>query len=458
MMTWIDVQSIDWDVWLTTFWVLAAFTSQSVSRRSGGQPGAYGKLATNGDNVLTCTDPDAPTPWIIRTVERFDSGGLWIPRLPRSWFWFMYAFALVPALLVAHEALKASSNVDSWVVRAAVMGPSVLFCAHVSRRLAEHVLNGDVAECFASPTVQLPVGVRRSEKPSPSSSSTSDLPEVAIDASVESESEDDDEDSIAEAQGGDQIGTTLPPLGTPAGKTTPRTSSTHKMPPLFRGTTPQLSSADSVASTLSSVSVAQVTVSSRPTMGPIVYLGGLAHYAIAPLTLYRAALAASHVAECIPHTSDSPACERERWPLYPPQVGPSYLALMVLALALGVAAEAVQAMAHAQLRSYRIKRDPSVPRTYVLPKGGLFDWSLHPHYAAEVTSYLAWTLLVAAVVYGHPRCACGSDRNILMALFCMAAWTLSNLSITAHRSLRWYKDTFGVREVGDRAAMVPGVI
>jgi hypothetical protein len=71
---------------------------------------------------------------------------------------------------------------------------------------------------------------------------------------------------------------------------------------------------------------------------------------------------------------------------------------------------------------------------YSVPRGGLFEYVCCPHYTSELIIYISF---MCSITYD----AISSHPIRFAGLFTMFIWVLSNLSVTAKRSLLYYKNS-----------------
>lgn len=181
--------------------------------------------------------------------------------------------------------------------------------------------------------------------------------------------------------------------------------------------------------------VAETLACSGPiaTMGPMTYVGGVGHYLllVASLAVSVALLNASSVG----NAGNARA---------------TVAAALVLVAAL--CAEAGQWVCHSHLRELRSSRS-SRGSPYHMPTHACFAWCVNPHYTAEALAYWLWALLhvlLGLALRGHTL---GAALQAALPLVGAAAWTTTNLTLTGHRSLRWYLNRFGRKAVGARGSL-----
>ena len=85
----------------------------------------------------------------------------------------------------------------------------------------------------------------------------------------------------------------------------------------------------------------------------------------------------------------------------------------------------------------------SVEKVYKLPQGGLFDYILFPHYFCE------WIEWVGFWIVGG--WACLPVRNFV-------GIEVSSMTPRALSGKRWYLEKFGKGKIGNRKAVIPGII
>lgn len=123
------------------------------------------------------------------------------------------------------------------------------------------------------------------------------------------------------------------------------------------------------------------------------------------------------------------------------------------AIALFFAASLAQNVAHRYLVSLRYPADagegtaPARSQAYKFPSHPLFNYTLTPHYFAEVVLYLALARAATA----------GSGEVVNTTLMFAFGFVFSNLAVTAMGTREWYIRRFGAETVGARARMIPGV-
>ncbi len=320
-------------------------------------------------------------------VQQLDAGAcVCLPRVSKHWFWVFYALgtplaagALVATLAAADggapaagpggDATPAASARLRLAQAAAV--PFMLL-VHCARRLAEHVASGDVGS-----------SLRPCWRSAPAAGPASALATAGSRPTA--------------AAGGESA----PAAGRPADGRGPATLS--------------------------------VTAPAPPSMGPVTYIGGLAHYVLAAASALAAGTAAR-----LPSGTPSPAAEQ--W------AGAAWAALAAAAIGL----EAAQWMCHSQLRALRPSNQASAQRgrVYVLPHGGAFELCLSPHYAAEAASYWCWAALAALAGRDGPPAA-----GWVWAA--AALWVSVNLSISGARTRKWYAQKFGEARLEGRGAILP---
>ncbi|KAJ3060196.1 Steroid 5-alpha-reductase det2 [Quaeritorhiza haematococci] len=98
-----------------------------------------------------------------------------------------------------------------------------------------------------------------------------------------------------------------------------------------------------------------------------------------------------------------------------------------------------------QLASSNNKKETTDPtdkkNTYVIPRGGLFEYISNPHYFGECIQWLGWGI----ATWSEPG-------------FTFAVYTWSNIATRALTSHRWYKKTFGDAYPKNRKAIIPFLI
>jgi len=101
-----------------------------------------------------------------------------------------------------------------------------------------------------------------------------------------------------------------------------------------------------------------------------------------------------------------------------------------VALALFVTGQVVQAWVHYKLA---IVRSGLPPGTYVLPKGGPFEWVACPHYTAEIISYVGLAL---------PCLLQPASPVHAASILAVLGFVVGNLSVSALGHLAWYRAKF----------------
>jgi 3-oxo-5-alpha-steroid 4-dehydrogenase 3 / polyprenol reductase len=163
------------------------------------------------------------------------------------------------------------------------------------------------------------------------------------------------------------------------------------------------------------------------TMPLFVYVGGVLHYIVSPLSLVNAADACRHGGDSNPLLRCVSA------------------PVVALGIAIFAASNLLQHVCHRYLASLRTddkKREDSTA-THFLPTWGPFRLVCCPHYTAEIGIYTGLWLI------------CGPASFTPLAL---AAWTASNLCVTGVRTLGWYKMTFGPEKTAHWKAVFPGLV
>lgn len=356
-----------------------------------GRPVGDGVSSSAASKAVVPAWSDAQTvPLLARVsglVQQLDAGACWVlPRVHKHWFWLFYvlgaplalvALALTLTLTLDARTAATGATIAPTKPTASALLPVALAAAvpclllvHCLRRLAEHVAAGDV-------TASLRASVNESL-------------EVVTDEASHRPSTD-----------------TATAAATDHGRAHGRW--------------------------VASPPAAAVTARSLPTMGPVTYLGGLAHYILAPASALAAGIGARLPCEA---TGRAP----EAW------VPTAFAALAAGALAL----EAAQWVCHCQLRGLRHGWQASVAggRLYVLPRGGAFDLCMSPHYAAEAASYWCWAALAALAGRG------GTPAGALVWV-AAAIWVSVNLAISGARTRKWYADKFGESRLAGRGAVLP---
>jgi 3-oxo-5-alpha-steroid 4-dehydrogenase 1 len=85
----------------------------------------------------------------------------------------------------------------------------------------------------------------------------------------------------------------------------------------------------------------------------------------------------------------------------------------------------------------------SVDKVYMIPQNGLFRWILYPHYVLEWVEWTGFWLLAGW--------DCVPARNFLLN-------EITAMVPRALRGLPWYINRFGKERVGNRKALIPGVL
>ncbi|KAI8148712.1 3-oxo-5-alpha-steroid 4-dehydrogenase-domain-containing protein [Fennellomyces sp. T-0311] len=117
--------------------------------------------------------------------------------------------------------------------------------------------------------------------------------------------------------------------------------------------------------------------------------------------------------------------------------------LLAVGLACFVIGEVVNGYHHILLRRLRTSDDNSIRKVYVLPRGGLFDYCVTPHYAAEQLSYLG--VIIAS-------------QNIVS--FIVNGFPLVYLTIRSNSTYEWYKTRLAEEELPElkqRKRLLPGI-
>lgn len=89
------------------------------------------------------------------------------------------------------------------------------------------------------------------------------------------------------------------------------------------------------------------------------------------------------------------------------------------------------------------EKPQNVDKVYMLPKNGLFRWILYPHYLCE---WVEWAGFWMVGGWG-----CGPARAFLVN-------EISTMLPRALQGRRWYVRKFGEKEVGDKKAIIPGIL
>lgn len=150
--------------------------------------------------------------------------------------------------------------------------------------------------------------------------------------------------------------------------------------------------------------------SDSATMPRTVYFFGLLHYLMVPLTWAL---------------SDAKGGAAPRPPLQALRALPAWR--LALGAALFTGGSLLQWHSHRVLAALRPQRAQQQTQRYSIPRGGAFELVSSPHYLGEIALYVGLALL-------QP----GNDR----AKWPLVLWVASNLSVTAHRTHRWYHSTF----------------
>jgi 3-oxo-5-alpha-steroid 4-dehydrogenase 3 len=98
----------------------------------------------------------------------------------------------------------------------------------------------------------------------------------------------------------------------------------------------------------------------------------------------------------------------------------------------------------AWINQYQCHKHLAGLKKYSLPSQGLFRFLLCPHYTCECLLYLSMA------VAGAPE---GAWYN--RTLLCGLAFVVTNLSVTAAGTRKWYVDKFGADSINDKWNMIP---
>jgi 3-oxo-5-alpha-steroid 4-dehydrogenase 3 len=107
---------------------------------------------------------------------------------------------------------------------------------------------------------------------------------------------------------------------------------------------------------------------------------------------------------------------------------------------------ALPAFLFAWVNQYRCHKHLAGLKKYSLPKGGMFDHYICPHYTCECLLYLSMAIATA------PR-GVWCNRTLICGLIFVAV----NLGVTASGTRKWYADKFGIGPVANRWNMIPFV-
>jgi 3-oxo-5-alpha-steroid 4-dehydrogenase 1 len=88
-------------------------------------------------------------------------------------------------------------------------------------------------------------------------------------------------------------------------------------------------------------------------------------------------------------------------------------------------------------------KPPNVDKLYMMPKNGLFHYILFPHYLCEWCEWAAFWLIAGW--------DCVPARNFLVN-------EISTMTPRALTGYKWYVDRFGKEKVGNRKAVIPGLL
>ena len=89
------------------------------------------------------------------------------------------------------------------------------------------------------------------------------------------------------------------------------------------------------------------------------------------------------------------------------------------------------------------KGGEGVEKVYVVPKNGLFNYVLYPHYFCE------WIEWVGFWIVGG--LACGPARTFVVN-------EVTTMLPRALQGKRWYEERFGVEKIRGKKAVIPGLI
>jgi len=96
-----------------------------------------------------------------------------------------------------------------------------------------------------------------------------------------------------------------------------------------------------------------------------------------------------------------------------------------------------------QEREGKHGKGKGVDKVYMMPKNGLFRAILYPHYLFEWIEWAGWWII------GGPQCV--PARIFLVN-------EISAMLPRALQGRRWYVDTFGKEVVGNKKAIIPGLL
>ena len=106
-----------------------------------------------------------------------------------------------------------------------------------------------------------------------------------------------------------------------------------------------------------------------------------------------------------------------------------------------------RAAARSQQRKQADQQDPkkttSVDKVYMMPENGLFRLVLYPHYLCEWCEWAGFWMIGGL--------GCVPARAFLVN-------EIASMLPRAIRGKQWYINRFGKEKVGDRKAVIPGII
>ena len=178
-----------------------------------------------------------------------------------------------------------------------------------------------------------------------------------------------------------------------------------------------------------------------------VYLGGVAHYVLAPLSFVVSATPF----DCRTCSRDLAFASSPVHPSPPPSDATQWLILA--GIVVFVACNVLQHQCHVHLASLRPTGRPA--SGYGLPHTPPFRAVACPHYLAEIGLYLSlWLVTAGSGARG------GASPWLLLSAPCallLAAWSTVNLCVTGVKTRQWYMRTFKDFP-RHRAAVIPGLV
>lgn len=120
----------------------------------------------------------------------------------------------------------------------------------------------------------------------------------------------------------------------------------------------------------------------------------------------------------------------------------------------------IQWIAHNDLASLRINKNPEEKELYPLPRQTLFLFSLSPHYTAEIVIYLGLTIAKLGL-----ECQSGYRFDTGSVPFfarfnglLVTLWVFANLTMTALRTKAWYVKQVKSKEDKERVETIAAII